>query len=54
MCAIVTGADGFNGSTLVDRLLADGHSVVGIDNLALRQDVQPAHSAAPVARGSCS
>jgi UDP-glucose 4-epimerase len=34
MNAIVTGAAGFIGSTLVDRLLADGHSVVGIDNLA--------------------
>jgi UDP-glucose 4-epimerase len=34
MRAIVTGAAGFIGSTLVDRLLADGHSVVGIDNLA--------------------
>jgi nucleoside-diphosphate-sugar epimerase len=29
--AVVTGAAGFIGSTLVDRLLADGHTVVGID-----------------------
>jgi dTDP-glucose 4,6-dehydratase len=29
----VTGAAGFIGSHLVERLLADGHSVVGIDNL---------------------
>ena len=28
----VTGASGFIGSTLVDRLLQDGHSVVGYDN----------------------
>lgn len=31
---MVTGAAGFIGSTLVDRLLADGHTVVGIDNLS--------------------
>jgi len=31
---LVTGAAGFIGSTLVDRLLADGHSVVGYDNLS--------------------
>ena len=34
MRALVTGAAGFIGSTLVDRLLADGHSVVGVDNFA--------------------
>ncbi|ETA94645.1 UDP-glucose 4-epimerase [Mycobacterium avium subsp. hominissuis] len=32
--ALVTGAAGFIGSTLVDRLLADGHTVVGLDNFA--------------------
>lgn len=31
---MVTGAAGFIGSTLVDRLLADGHEVTGLDNLA--------------------
>ena len=34
MRALVTGAAGFIGSTLVDRLLGDGHSVVGIDDLS--------------------
>lgn len=34
MRALVTGAAGFIGSTLVDRLIADGHTVVGLDNFA--------------------
>jgi UDP-glucose 4-epimerase len=34
MRALVTGAAGFIGSTLVDRLMGDGHQVVGIDNLS--------------------
>jgi UDP-glucose 4-epimerase len=31
---LVTGAAGFIGSTLADRLLADGHTVVGVDDLS--------------------
>lgn len=34
MQIFVTGAAGFIASNLVDRLLADGHSVVGYDNLS--------------------
>ena len=34
MRTLVTGAAGFIGSTLVDRLLGDGHAVVGLDNFA--------------------
>lgn len=34
MRTLVTGAAGFIGSTLVDRLRSDGHPVVGLDNLA--------------------
>jgi UDP-glucose 4-epimerase len=35
--ALVTGCAGFIGSTLTDRLLADGHVVVGIDNFSTGQ-----------------
>jgi UDP-glucose 4-epimerase len=36
---LVTGAAGFIGSTLVDRLLADGHTVVGVDDLSTGNSV---------------
>jgi len=34
MHVLVTGAAGFLGSHLTDRLLSDGHSVLGVDNLS--------------------
>lgn len=37
MKLLVTGCAGFIGSTLVDRLLSDGHQVVGIDNFSSGQ-----------------
>ncbi len=40
MSTLITGAAGFIGSHLAQRLLADGHDVVGIDNLNDYYDVQ--------------
>lgn len=37
--ALVTGSAGFIGANLVERLLADGYSVLGIDNLSDYYDV---------------
>jgi dTDP-glucose 4,6-dehydratase len=34
MRILVTGAAGFLGSHLTDRLLGDGHTVAGVDNLS--------------------
>jgi dTDP-glucose 4,6-dehydratase len=40
---LVTGAAGFLGSHLTDRLLAEGHSVIGVDNLATGSAENIAH-----------
>ncbi len=45
MRALVTGAAGFIGSTLVDRLRADGHHVVGLDNFATGRALNIEHLA---------
>ena len=48
MRAFVTGCAGFIGSSLADRLLRDGHEVVGYDNLSTGQDrfIAPARGSA--------
>jgi dTDP-glucose 4,6-dehydratase len=43
MRVLVTGAAGFLGSHLVDRLLGDGHSVVGVDNLSTGERANLVH-----------
>ncbi|WP_144206567.1 NAD-dependent epimerase/dehydratase family protein [Mycobacterium tilburgii] len=49
MRALVTGAAGFIGSTLVDRLLTDGHSVVSLDNFATGKATNLEHLADDIA-----
>lgn len=45
MRVLVTGAAGFLGSHLTDRLLGEGHSVVGVDNLSTGDTDNVAHLA---------
>ena len=45
MRVLVTGAAGFLGSHLTDRLLGEGHSVIGIDNLSTGNTGNVAHLA---------
>ena len=45
MRILITGAAGFLGSHLTDRLLADGHEVVGVDNLVTGSTDNIAHLA---------
>ncbi|HEX9691537.1 MAG TPA: UDP-glucuronic acid decarboxylase family protein [Gemmatimonadales bacterium] len=43
MRVVVTGAAGFLGSHLTDRLLRDGHEVIGIDNIVTGNPANLAH-----------
>ena len=43
MRVLITGAAGFLGSHLCDRFLAEGHSVVGMDNMVTGHDDNIAH-----------
>jgi dTDP-glucose 4,6-dehydratase len=45
MHVLVTGAAGFLGSHLTDRLLGEGHSVLGVDNLSTGDPENLAHLA---------
>ena len=42
-CYLVTGCAGFIGAKVTERLLADGHTVVGVDNLNDAYDVRLKH-----------
>ena len=43
MRVLITGAAGFLGSHLTDRMLAEGHSVIGVDNFATGSRENIAH-----------
>ena len=45
MKVLITGAAGFLGSHLTDRFLADGHSVIGVDNFITGHPENIAHLA---------
>lgn len=45
MRVMITGAAGFLGSHLTDRLLGEGHTVVGVDNLSTGDPANLAHLA---------
>ena len=44
MRILVTGGAGFLGSHLCDRLLADGHEVLAVDNLYTGSKLNIAHN----------
>ena len=50
MRILITGGAGFIGSHLADRLLAEGHSVIAIDNLATGHTRNIEHLAGKIMR----
>ena len=47
MIVLVTGSQGFIGSYLCERLLSDGHNVIGIDNYSKYGKIVRAHDKHP-------
>ena len=55
MTVLVTGAAGFIGSHLCDRLLSDGHDVVAVDDLSTgRLGTSPPHVSSLRSRSNTS
>lgn len=53
LMSVVTGASGFVGSHLVDRLLREGHHVVGLDEAPSRRETMSTRGASGFSYGRC-